>query len=69
MTDKINLKNIRPRKNAPGAGRPSTVEAGKGHRVFVSDSEWQYLQETGNGNASLGTRILIERDQLNQTEK
>lgn len=68
MKQRINLKNVRPRKNAPGQGRPSTIEAGEGYRVFTSGEDREYLKITGDGNVSRGVRILVERDKQRNLE-
>ena len=42
-------------------GRPVTTgRTGGNHTIYMSDSDWQELQDVGNGSASAGIRKLLE---------
>lgn len=46
----------------PGSGRPPVTPGGtRPHTVTLSDAEWEYLRNVGDGNASAGLRELIDR--------
>lgn len=55
------LPKKRVRKNAPGAGRPIAVRDGKQRTMYVADTDWDALRLIGNGSASEGLRVTLDK--------
>lgn len=43
------------------AGAPKQMESGKRRNVYIDDVSWALAQKLGNGNASEGIRLALEK--------
>ena len=54
------MTNPKPRKNAPGAGRPSKLVGARCLNIYLDAESVQTAQLIGEGNVSEGVRLALK---------
>ena len=62
------MTNPKPRKNAPGAGRPAKLVGAKYINIYMDEARVEAAKLIGEGNVSEGERLALKMAKANKLE-